>query len=74
MNTPTPISLLTDTTTDADLDALATAGSLHAIGEPVGGGPLADEDALRSSMGDGAAGHSHVTPAPRRGQPDAQRP
>ena len=35
---------LTDSTTDAELDALAAAGALPVVGEPEGGGEIADED------------------------------
>ena len=41
---------LTDSTTDAELDALAAAGALPVVGEPEGGEEIADEDELRAIM------------------------
>ncbi|WP_159626781.1 gamma-glutamyltransferase [Actinomyces sp. zg296] len=38
-------------TDNDEFDALATAGALRPIGQPLGGGDIADEDGLRASMG-----------------------
>ncbi|WP_201288690.1 gamma-glutamyltransferase [Actinomyces sp. zg328] len=42
---------LPDATTNDKLDALANAGALRPIGQPLGGGDIADEDELRAIMG-----------------------
>ncbi|CAM2783383.1 hypothetical protein ACSL103130_02465 [Actinomyces slackii] len=55
---------LTDTTTSAELDALASAGALRPIGAPAGGGPIADEDELRAILGGRPnLGSAHATGA-----------
>ncbi|WP_167203018.1 gamma-glutamyltransferase [Actinomyces respiraculi] len=49
------------TTTDDELDTLATEGRLHPIGQPLGGGDIADEDELRAIMsGRPTLGHDHA--------------
>lgn len=53
---------LTDSTTDAELDALAAAGALPVVGEPEGGGEIADEDELCAIMrGRPSLGSTHAT-------------
>jgi len=53
---------LSDATTDDELDALATDGTLRPVGEPEGGGALRGEDELRSVFaGRPALGHTHAT-------------
>ena len=46
----------TETTTNEELDTLATTGDLRPIGAPDGGGNLPDEAALRPNLG-----HTHAT-------------
>ena len=41
---------LTEATTDDEIDKLAVAGALRPVGQPAGGGDLADEWALRAAL------------------------
>lgn len=41
---------LTEATTDDEIDELAVAGALRPVGQPAGGGDLADEWALRAAL------------------------
>lgn len=53
---------LPDTTTDDELATLATEGRLRPVGQPLGGGDIADENALRTLMGGRPTlGHDHAT-------------
>ena len=53
---------LPDTTTDDEIDSLATEGRLRPVGQPLGGGDIADEHALRTLMGGRPTlGHDHAT-------------
>ena len=53
----------TETTTNEELDTLATTGDLRPIGAPDGGGDLPDEAALRAVFTGGRPnlGHTHAT-------------
>lgn len=61
--TDTTITGPAEATTDDELDALATAGALRPIGQPAGGGDLADERALRAVLTGGrpTLGHARAT-------------
>ncbi|MDO4900211.1 gamma-glutamyltransferase [Actinomyces sp.] len=50
------------TTTDNELDILATEGRLRLIGDPLGGGDITDENELRAIMsGRPTLGHARAT-------------